>query len=570
MEYSNTHPINNDRRLIVGIDFGTTYSGICWAQTERVDRHTSIDDWPSSRTNHGGHSSSKVPTKLRYLRNRQFEWGAQISHDVPAQEVLSLFKLGLEPDKYRNSVDIIGKALTVDDVDQKITDYLSGLFEHFMHVMRQKIGLTSLSSIPLQFVLTVPAIWSDRAKQRTVEAFQRISNLPSGYSTTLLSEPEAAAIAALQELNRHNMNIGDSFLVLDAGGGTVDLITYTITALNPVVEVVEATEGTGDFCGSSRVNDRFIQFITSRLQHEEGWDEDVLHDATKRRFTMSSLAQRETFSVPVPGLGLNRDLGVIRAGRFELRAEDLHMFFEPDIIRIIQLVKEQIALSNASIRSILLVGGYGSSMYLRERLGIAIQEDSSIRENIEILQPPNAWLSVVQGAVMKGLSLAKPENYDIPTVKARAARKHYGYEVSAAYDDNRHATLSSKRYYDGLDGIWRVAVMEWFIKRGELVSEDVPFRKTFSIYHPVSYGRPRTETLRIYADQTSTEAPLSRNNDVQTLCHVTANLDHIPEEALDRRQGVDGRMYYELEFEIEAVYRSAATEYTLIHKGMFS
>lgn len=40
------------------------------------------------------------------------------------------------------------------------------------------------------------------------------------------------------------------------------------------------------------------------------------------------------------------------------------MFFEPDIIRIIQLVKEQIAMANVPIRKVLLVGGYGSSMYL--------------------------------------------------------------------------------------------------------------------------------------------------------------------------------------------------------------
>ncbi|KAI0010681.1 hypothetical protein F4779DRAFT_616315 [Xylariaceae sp. FL0662B] len=331
-----------------------------------IDRRVSIQNWPTNRTNHGGFSSPKVATKLRYLSNRQFEWGAQISHDVPAQEVLSLFKLGLEPEKFQDSVDVVGKVLTIQDVDQKITDYLSGLFEHLHHTIRQQIGAATLESLPLQFILTVPAIWSDRAKQRMMEAFERVSNLPHGHSTTLLSEPEAAAIAAFKELDRHNMNVGDSFLVLDAGGGTVDLITYTTKAMDPVVEVIEATEGTGDFCGSSRVNDRFIQFITSKLQHEEGWDEDVLYHAVdrfdnsiKRRFTMSSLTKRETFFVPVPGLGLNRDIGLTRRGRFELRAENLHMFFEPDIIRIIQLVKEQIALSSASISTILMVGGYG-------------------------------------------------------------------------------------------------------------------------------------------------------------------------------------------------------------------
>ncbi|KAI0010680.1 hypothetical protein F4779DRAFT_576471 [Xylariaceae sp. FL0662B] len=169
---------------------------------------------------------------------------------------------------------------------------------------------------------------------------------------------------------------------------------------------------------------------------------------------------------------------------------------------------------------------------------------------------------------MKGLSLAKPENYGIPTIKARAARKHYGYEVGDLFDSSKHATLFNKRYYDGLFGVWRVQVMDWFIKRGELVSEDVPFKETFSVHRPVSQGRgPTKNTVEIYADQMSTEAPLSRSDNVQTLCRVTANLDHIPEDDLDKRQGVDGRLYYVYKFEIEAVYRSASTEYTLIHKG---
>lgn len=31
-----------DRKIIVGIDFGTTYSGVAWAETSRPDRRTAI------------------------------------------------------------------------------------------------------------------------------------------------------------------------------------------------------------------------------------------------------------------------------------------------------------------------------------------------------------------------------------------------------------------------------------------------------------------------------------------------------------------------------------------------
>ncbi|KAI1759127.1 hypothetical protein GGR53DRAFT_471636 [Hypoxylon sp. FL1150] len=566
----------NDHKLVVGLDFGTTYSGIAWAHTNIVgtDRRVWIEDWPSSRSTHGGVTSSKVPTLLRYLENDRVEWGFQIPHDVPPQEVLSLFKLGLEPDGFKRPIDAIGKSLNLGNVDRNITDYLSGLFGHFIHKIHSQIGRSTFESSPVQFVLTVPAIWSENAKQRTLEAFERVPNLPSGHSTSLLSEPEAAAIAAVQELVRHDLHINDSFVVVDAGGGTVDLITYTITNIHPMLEVVEATAGTGDICGSSRINDRFVQLLTSRFENEEGWNEDLLHDAveyferrTKKAFNMGSITHHERFSIPVGGLGRNTALGINRIGRLSLRAEELHMLFEPEIVRTIQLVKEQISLTSVPIRKILLVGGFGASIYLKERLQVAIDDDRSISNGIEILQPPNAWVSVVNGAVLKGLSLVRPTNFDVPVVKARTGRKHYGHEWGVIYNAEKHLSLYSERYYDGADGDWRVPVMHWIIKRGDRVAEDQPFINEYCVNKPVAFGRVRSLTCTVYADQSSDVAPLARNGNVQVLCRVRANLDGIPETELERKVGVDGIMYYQLDVQLEAVYRSASTEYTLIYKG---
>lgn len=73
--------------------------------------------------------------------------------------------------------------------------------------------------------------------------------------------------------------MGDTFVVCDAGGGTVDLISYTVVKLDPVIEVREAAPGTGALCGSTYVNRRFKEFLQSRLGQEPGWDDEVLRDA---------------------------------------------------------------------------------------------------------------------------------------------------------------------------------------------------------------------------------------------------------------------------------------------------
>lgn len=96
------------------------------------------------------------------------------------------------------------------DVDTLITDYISALGEHLMYVLREKLSESVVKTMPLEFVVTVPAIWSDLAKDKTKKACQRATGLSATKSPIhLVSEPEAAAIYALHGLDPHGLNIGD-------------------------------------------------------------------------------------------------------------------------------------------------------------------------------------------------------------------------------------------------------------------------------------------------------------------------------------------------------------------------
>lgn len=75
------------------------------------------------------------------------------------------------------------------------------------------------------------------------------------------------------------MKIGDTFVLCDAGGGTVDLISYTITELYPRLQIKEAAPGTGGFCGSTYLDESFSNYLTQILRNEPGWDSEVLADA---------------------------------------------------------------------------------------------------------------------------------------------------------------------------------------------------------------------------------------------------------------------------------------------------
>ena len=100
----------------------------------------------------------------------------------------------------------------------------------------------------------------------------------NGDDLQIVSEPEAAAVYALDAMDPHNIKVGETFVLCDAGGGTVDLISYTVKALKPLLEVAEASPGSGGLCGSTYLNRSFREFLTGKLRNNSGWEEDVMEE----------------------------------------------------------------------------------------------------------------------------------------------------------------------------------------------------------------------------------------------------------------------------------------------------
>lgn len=127
-----------------------------------------------------------------------------------------------------------------------------------------------------------------------------------GKQLMIISEPEAAAIYALHAMDPHSIQIGDTFVLCDAGGGTVDLISYTVSALKPILQVEEAATGTGRLCGSTFLNRIFNKFLVDKLGLNEEWDEEVVEDAMKRFELVTKKAFRgsPTEEFVIPGMSL--------------------------------------------------------------------------------------------------------------------------------------------------------------------------------------------------------------------------------------------------------------------------
>jgi molecular chaperone DnaK (HSP70) len=139
-----------------------------------------------------------------------------------------------------------------------IADYLRLLWERMEVRLNRKFVMSEI-----KWSLTIPAIWSDAEKAAMRKAAFKAGLIPkediSEDHFVLILEPEAAAAWCLEERKKLGTPLvdGESFLVVDAGGGTVDLTSHMIVG----GKLKELTIGSGGPCGSSEINAAFWKYL---------------------------------------------------------------------------------------------------------------------------------------------------------------------------------------------------------------------------------------------------------------------------------------------------------------------
>jgi molecular chaperone DnaK (HSP70) len=234
--------------LIIGIDFGTTYTGVAYAHTAGIlgnaENMTTMDmkraaekihvirTWP----NQSNYFAEKTPSIIAYHTSPP-TWGAKVKAKDKPQ--VAHFKLGLQENLgehyFKKSLpnatpSILGGYLSNhnwrhEDFPHKeavdyVGDYLKCVRDHVLkEILPSRYGEQFLKNQQTSYVLTVPAIWSDKAKELTRKA-AITAGIPA-KKLMLISEPEAAALFCATLCPEADLHKGDRFLICDAGGGTV-------------------------------------------------------------------------------------------------------------------------------------------------------------------------------------------------------------------------------------------------------------------------------------------------------------------------------------------------------------
>jgi hypothetical protein len=243
-------------------------NSIAYAFSTKPDSVYSVTEWSGA----DGRTVPKTPTVLKYSSPREFKWGYELDRTV--EEKISGIKLLLDPEQERPLFDSTGAANTQAELKKLgkppvdvASDYIAAIYKDAMKSIERKVNKSYLELLDKQFVLSVPAVWSEKAKDATLRAARNAGITP----IELIKEPEAAALFTLHQSKAQGLQPGDAITICDAGGGTVDLVSYEIMKLDPL-ELKELAPPSGGIAGSMMINKRFEQWIKDAVGERAYFD----------------------------------------------------------------------------------------------------------------------------------------------------------------------------------------------------------------------------------------------------------------------------------------------------------
>jgi hypothetical protein len=241
-----------------------------------LDKHIEVVvDWP--KAGHKLTTNEKVPSEIAYTADG-IKWGACIS-DGEQRHMWTKLDLDRtqvgEAAKILSEITLHGTETTKQPVEI-VADFLRHVKEHLIINLDTQYGEKLWRTLPINLIVTVPAVWSDAAKSRTLEAVTNAGFNSAEFlrlkRTLTITEPEAAALHTMKSfqgsVQADRFSIGDGFIVCDMGGGTVDLVCYRVASLEPTA-LEETTIGSGDQCGSSFIDHAFIRLLASRMSSRD-------------------------------------------------------------------------------------------------------------------------------------------------------------------------------------------------------------------------------------------------------------------------------------------------------------
>uniref|UniRef100_A0A8K9UPZ2 Heat shock 70 kDa protein 12B n=1 Tax=Oncorhynchus mykiss TaxID=8022 RepID=A0A8K9UPZ2_ONCMY len=522
--------------VVVAIDFGTTSSGYAFSFTQDPEAIHMMRRWEGGDP---GVANQKSPTSLLLtpeLKFHSFGFAARDNyHDLDPEEAQHWLYFDKFKMKIHSTTD-----LTMETELEAVSGRKVRAIEVFSHALRffrvhalkevKDQSSSLLEGDEVRWVITVPAVWRQPAKQFMREAAYLAGLVSPDTPEQLLIalEPEAASIYC-RKLRLHQVidlslrpmtnglslesdgsrpfdssfRQGDRYIVADCGGGTVDLTVHQIE--QPQGTLKELYKVSGGPYGAVGVDLAFEamlckifgeDFIESfKAKRPAAWVDLTIAFEARKRTATPGRSNALNISLPFSFIDFYKryrgqsvetalrksNMNIVKwssQGMLRLTPEAMNELFQPTINNIIKHIEELMQRQEVQgVRFLFLVGGFAESPMLQRAA------QNALGQTCRIIIPQDVGLTILKGAVLFGL--------DPTVVRVRRCPLTYGVGVLNRFVEGRHPR-DKLLVKEGRD--WCTDILDRFVSVDQSVALGEVVRRS---YTPARSGQ-RKIIINIY------------------------------------------------------------------------
>ncbi|KAG9126352.1 hypothetical protein FRC07_003745 [Ceratobasidium sp. 392] len=413
-----------------------------------------VTQWPGQESQN---QNGKIPTIVWYDTDKKaVSFGAEAltpQAELDAEDygwqLAKHFKLHLHPADLaiKHGLDLEPLPAGVS-LSQIYTDFLQYLLQQTQtyfedHILDGKRTWKTYSPT-LEVVIAHPNGWGIREQtflRSAAVAAGFVNASDAGSRVHFVSEAEASVHFCIFHTNLGSqLNPGVVFAVCDAGGSTVDTTVYSVKSTNPLL--LEETRASACVQAGAIFIDAAAKKYLQEVLRNAGLSPEEVEEYVSRGVKdfegNAKRAFRDTIMdqcIEISGTRFNNPAIRTRRGRMNVPGSTIASLFEFCLTQIMRSVESQLESTIASY--ILLVGGFGESLYLREQLKarfephgcqITTTSDATFGELLSALVTDKRWVrskAVSDGALIWFCS---------SSVVKRAPWFSYGIEILVPYD----------------------------------------------------------------------------------------------------------------------------------------
>ncbi|XP_074964331.1 heat shock 70 kDa protein 12A isoform X2 [Phalacrocorax aristotelis] len=559
--------------VVVAIDFGTTSSGYAYSFTKEPECIHVMRRWEGGDP---GVSSQKTPTTILLTPERKFHSFGYAARDFYHDLDPTESKHWLYFEKFKMKLHTTGNLTMETDLTAANGKKIKALeiFAYALQFFKEQAlkelsdqGGSDFENTEVRWVITVPAIWKQPAKQFMRQAAYKagMASPENPEQLIIALEPEAASIYC-RKLRLHQMidlssrapvngyspsdaigtgfTQGDRYIVVDSGGGTVDMTVHQIRL--PEGHLKELYKATGGPYGSLGVDYEFEKLLCKifgedfieqfKIKRPAAWVDLMIAFESRKRAAAPDRTNPLNITLPFSFIDYYKKFrghSVEHAlrksnvdfvkwssqGMLRMSPDAMNALFKPTIDQIIQHLSDVFDKPEVTnVKFLFLVGGFAESPLLQQ----AVQ--SAFGSRCRVIIPQDVGLTILKGAVLFGL--------DPAVIKVRRSPLTYGVGVLNRFVEGKHPP-EKLLIKDGTR--WCTDVFDKFISADQSVALGETVTRSYTPAKPsqlviviniysseqdnVSFitesGVKKCGTLRL--DLTGTDASVPNRREIKTL-----------------------------------------------------